>query len=58
MVQRKDSLTFVEFMRGKYDIENEDRLINLLKNMSNYEKDKILKYDFDFYGMNYGVNIW
>ena len=48
MVQRKDSLTFVEFMRGKNDIENEDRLINLLKNMSNYEKDKILKYDFDF----------
>jgi len=47
MVQRKDSLTFVEFMRGKYDTENTDKLINLLENMSNYEKDKIQIKNFD-----------
>ena len=47
MVQRKDSLTFVEFMRGKYDIEDEEKLINLLNNMSNYEKNKILERNFD-----------
>ena len=46
MVQRKDSLTYVEFLRGKYDLENEVKLINLLNNMSNYEKEKILIFDY------------
>ena len=47
MVQRKDSLTFVEFMRGKYDIDDNKKLINLITNMSNYEKQNILQKPFD-----------
>ncbi len=47
MVQRKDSLTFVEFLRGKYDLDNDIKLINLLKNMSKKEKELIVKNDFD-----------
>jgi 8-oxo-dGTP pyrophosphatase MutT (NUDIX family) len=47
MVQRKDSLTFVEFMRGKYDIDDNTKLINLLTNMTNYEKKNILERSFD-----------
>jgi len=41
MVQRKDSLSYVEFMRGKYDLENRTYVMRLFSNMTKEERDKI-----------------
>lgn len=47
MVQRKDSLSYVEFMRGKYDIEDTQYLSMLVSNMTPYERTQLLEKDFD-----------
>ena len=47
LVQRKDTLGFVEFMRGKYNLENINYIIRLFKIMTLNERNKILSYDFD-----------
>jgi len=48
MVQRKDSLSYVEFMRGKYELENVNYLFKLFTNMTKDERDKIRQNTFDF----------
>jgi 8-oxo-dGTP pyrophosphatase MutT (NUDIX family) len=47
LVQRRDTLGFVEFMRGKYNLENIDYISELLKIMTKYERENILNNDFD-----------
>jgi 8-oxo-dGTP pyrophosphatase MutT (NUDIX family) len=47
MVQRKDSLSYVEFMRGKYDLQNISYIIKLFNNMIEEERTKIINDDFD-----------
>lgn len=47
MVQRKDSLCYVEFMRGKYNIENISYIMKLLSNMTIYERQALQKMSFD-----------
>ena len=47
MVQRKDTLGFVEFMRGKYNIENIDYIEKLISIMTYDERQKIIENDFD-----------
>lgn len=47
MVQRKDSLSYVEFIRGKYNLENKQYLIKLFENMTIDEHKKILELSFD-----------
>lgn len=42
MVQRKDSLGFVEFVRGKYDADDEKYIAALLSNMTVGERDMLL----------------
>ena len=42
MICRKDSLGFVDFMRGKYQINNKDYLINIINEMTLREKYKII----------------
>jgi 8-oxo-dGTP pyrophosphatase MutT (NUDIX family) len=34
MIRRKDSMSFAEFMRGKYDVNNEEYVSTLIKNMT------------------------
>jgi len=46
MIRRKDSLGFMDFMRGKYSIYNREYLLNLLKEMTIQEKQRILNNDF------------
>jgi 8-oxo-dGTP pyrophosphatase MutT (NUDIX family) len=48
MVQRKDSLSYVEFIRGKYDIQNKNYLYKLFTLMTSEERDRINNNDFDF----------
>ena len=41
MVQRNDSLCYVEFVRGKYMIQNRAYILKLLANMTNDERDRL-----------------
>jgi 8-oxo-dGTP pyrophosphatase MutT (NUDIX family) len=47
MIQRKDSLSFMEFIRGKYDIINLDYIKQLLLNMTISERNMIITCSFD-----------
>lgn len=47
LVQRRDTLGFVEFMRGKYNLENIDYICELLKIMTQYERENIINNNFD-----------
>lgn len=47
MVQRKDSLSYVEFIRGKYSIDQKTYLLNLFSNMTSSERNNIITHNFD-----------
>ena len=48
MVERKDSLAYIEFLRGKYSSVNDIQYISLLfSRLSNNEKVKLVENDFD-----------
>ncbi len=47
MVQRKDSLSYVEFMRGKYDLENRTYIMRLFSHMTEDERYRIKSKDFN-----------
>ena len=47
MVQRKDSLAYVEFIRGKYNLQGRSYLLRLLSNMTRSERIRIRTSDFD-----------
>ena len=47
MIKRKDSLGFVDLVRGKYNIRNYMYLRNIFNEMTNDEKDMILTSSFD-----------
>ena len=46
LIQRKDSLSFVEFIRGKYNPYDEEYLVILLKGMTQKEQSLILSNTF------------
>jgi ADP-ribose pyrophosphatase YjhB (NUDIX family) len=48
MVQRKHSLGFLEFIRGKYNINNIDTISFLIEQMTKNEINNIKQYDFDY----------
>lgn len=47
LICRKDSLGYVDFMRGKYPLTNKVYIQNLIDEMTIYEKDKILNEPFN-----------
>jgi ADP-ribose pyrophosphatase YjhB (NUDIX family) len=47
MIRRKDTLGFIDFMRGKYSIYNKDYVINMLKQMTVEEKGLLAVGDFN-----------
>lgn len=47
MIQRKDSLCFMEFIRGKYELKNHSYIRNLLSGMTMDERKLLLELDFD-----------
>ena len=47
MVQRKDSLSYVEFIRGKYEIQNISYVMKMFSNMIEEERKNIVTKDFD-----------
>tara|TARA_B110000285_G_scaffold92344_1_gene105767 strand:- start:3999 stop:4811 length:813 start_codon:yes stop_codon:yes gene_type:complete len=46
MIQRKDSLCYIDFIRGKYDIKNDKYLQILIDKCSIGEKENLLSKDF------------
>lgn len=46
MVQRKDSLAYVDFIRGKYPLGNVDYIRHLISNMTKSEQQNLLTHDF------------
>jgi len=47
LIQRRDSIGFIELLRGKYQEKDETYLMKLIENMSNDERDRVLTIDFD-----------
>jgi len=47
MIQRRDTLGYVDFMRGKYQIYNKDYLMNIINEMTIKEKNKLLSLTFE-----------
>lgn len=55
LIQRKDSLSYVEFLRGKYELDKPySKLIILIQNMTQQELNIINKESFDILW----VNLW
>ena len=54
MIQRKDSLGFVEFLRGNYNIQDDNYIIKLFDEMTDKEQDLIINDSFD----NLWSNLW
>ena len=47
MVRRKNSYGFIDFMRGKYNIHNDNILCNLIDEMTIHEKYRLQNYSFN-----------
>ena len=48
MIRRKDTIGYVEFLRGKFNVDNDDYIIKLMNLMTKEEKGKLLAvFDFD-----------
>ena len=46
MIERKDSISYIEFIRGKYDLDNPEYIQLLINRMNISEKSKLNKYSF------------
>ena len=47
MIQRKDSLSYIEFLRGKYELNKPEYILTLLNTCSVQERDYIKTLSFD-----------
>jgi len=47
MIRRKDTLGYIDFMRGKYSVYNKEYIMNMIKQMTKEEKDIIVSKDFN-----------
>jgi len=47
MIRRKETLGYIDFMRGKYQINDREYIKNMLKQMTNEERSNIIVKDFD-----------
>jgi len=46
LIRRKDTLGFVDFMRGKYSIYNKEYILNMIKQMTEDEKMRLINEPF------------
>ena len=47
LIRRKDTIGYVEFMRGKYNIYSKMYILNIISEMTNDEKHRLLTHTFD-----------
>ena len=60
MIRRKDTLGFVDFMRGKYQLHNKLYLMNIIDEMTIQEKQSLVEKEFEelwcgLWGLNVGI---
>lgn len=60
LIRRKDTLGFVDFMRGKYNLHDKKYIKNIVEVMTNEEKKRIINVEFDvlwyqLWGENIGI---
>ena len=48
IIRRKDTLGYVDFIRGKYKLYNDNHILSLINEMTICEKQKLLTNNFDF----------
>ena len=48
MIRRKDTLGYVDFLRGKYNINNNFHIKKLFYEMTDYEINNIINYDYTY----------
>ena len=46
LIRRKETLGYIDFIRGKYQLHNKNYIINMIRQMTNDEKTQILNKDF------------
>ena len=47
LIRRKDTLGFIDFLRGKYSLINKEYILNMLNQMTEQEKEKLIMHSFD-----------
>lgn len=47
MIRRKDTLGYLDFMRGKYSVYNKEYIMNMIKQMTSEEKERLCTLEFD-----------
>ena len=47
IIRRKDTLGYIDFMRGKYLVQNKYYILNMIKQMTIEEKEHLKAGDFD-----------
>ena len=56
MIERKNTLSYIEFLRGKYKLEDKDYINVLFNRMTNKEKRLLVDNEFDILWNNLWVN--
>jgi len=58
LIRRKDSLAFIDFMRGKYNLEDIDYIFNLFNKMTIKERELIENNNFQYlWNYLWGINV-
>jgi ADP-ribose pyrophosphatase YjhB (NUDIX family) len=47
MIRRKDTFGYIDFIRGKYSLKNMEQIKDIIDEMSNEEKGKIITHSFE-----------
>ena len=47
LICRKETLGYIDFMRGKYSVYDKDYIMNMMKQMTNTEKQRLCSLDFN-----------
>jgi hypothetical protein len=58
LIRRKDTLGYIDFIRGKYSVYNKQYILNMFKQMTHEERQRILKYAREENTQDYGFKLW
>jgi len=58
LIRRKDTLGYIDFIRGKYSPYNKQYILNMFKQMTHEERQRILKYAKEENAQDYGFKLW
>lgn len=58
IIRRKDTLGYIDFIRGKYSIHNKPYILNMFKQMTDDERQTILRYVKEEMSYDYKFKLW